>query len=57
MSTIDVPVRMIIDTQDVGEFLAGVLQQDGTLRVTVCPWCFALVPNQKLPDHIEALKH
>jgi hypothetical protein len=57
MATIDVPVRMVIDTADVGEFLAGVLQEDGTLRVVVCPWCFSLVPHRKLPDHIEVLKH
>jgi hypothetical protein len=57
MTTLDVPVRLIIDTLDVGEFLAGILQTDGTLRIVVCPWCFALVPPQKLPEHTEALKH
>jgi hypothetical protein len=57
MPTIDVSVRMIIDTQDVGEFLAGVLQTDGTLRVVVCSTCFALVPHRKLSEHIEVLGH
>jgi hypothetical protein len=57
MATIDVPVHFIIDTLDVGEFLSGVLQTDGTLRVVVCPFCFALVPFKKLPEHIEGAGH
>jgi hypothetical protein len=57
MTTLDVPVRMIIEAQDVGEFLAGVLQEDGTLRIVVCPYCFSLVPPRKIPEHIEALGH
>jgi hypothetical protein len=57
MPTIDVPVHLIIDALDVGEFLAGVLQTDGTLRVSVCPSCFACVPFKKLPDHLSAINH
>jgi hypothetical protein len=54
MPTIDVPVHLIIDALDVGEFLSGVLQTDGTLRVVVCPVCFSLIPFKKLPEHMEA---
>jgi hypothetical protein len=54
MPTIDVPVHLIIDTLDVGEFLSGILQTDGTLRIVVCPVCFACIPFKKLPEHMEA---
>jgi hypothetical protein len=58
MPTIDVPVRLLIDSHDdVGEFLVELLRVDGTLFVAVCPVCFALVPHRKLSDHTEALKH
>jgi hypothetical protein len=54
MATIDVPVHLIIDALDVGEFLSGILQTDGTLRVVVCPVCFACIPFKKLSEHMEA---
>jgi hypothetical protein len=57
MPTIDVPVHLIIDALDMGEFLNGILQSDGALRVVVCPMCFALVPFKKLPEHIEGAGH
>jgi hypothetical protein len=57
MTTLEVPVVLLIDSQDMASFLEGILQKDGRLRIVVCPWCFATVPNQKLPDHAEALKH
>lgn len=61
MSVIDVPVRIVInvddESDDMLQFLAKVIQSDGTLRVTVCPDCFALVPFNKLFEHNDKLEH
>jgi hypothetical protein len=57
MTTIEVPVFLLIEAQDMGSFLEGILQSDGRLRVTVCPYCYSLLPPQRLPEHIEILGH
>jgi hypothetical protein len=61
MPVIDIPVRVVVNIDDESDstmqFLAKIIQSDGTLRVTVCPSCFSLVPFNKLSEHHEKLGH
>lgn len=56
VNTIDVPVRLIIETDGIEEF-ADIIKSDGTLRVVVCPGCYSLVPFKRLAEHREKLGH
>jgi hypothetical protein len=51
VSTIDVPVRLVIEVEEQEKFVADVLRTDGALRVSMCAVCFSLVPTGKLFDH------
>jgi hypothetical protein len=58
MATIDVPVRLVVTIDDLDILgIVDIITEEGSLKVDLCQFCFAMVPSSKISDHVGAMKH
>jgi hypothetical protein len=55
MSSLEVPIKLVIEGGNIEPFLAEVISQEGSLRVGICQQCYLLVPSALVVKHTEAV--